>query len=124
MQEFARAPNKAERLAARVLALLLTAVFGGLAYFLWISRGEGLLAALLAGLAVACLCMFFSISRTRHRALTESETNKAAWLFFVLGAAGIVFALIMPGAPNHRLMVLGGSITFFGAGFARLRRLW
>jgi hypothetical protein len=120
--DFARAPSKTELLVVKALVLLFAMASGCSAVYLWISGGDRMLWGLLGGLAAAFLFMLINTARTHHRALTGKESARWAWFFVVLGAGGIALGLFVPGPLKYKLMFLGPSITFFGAGLAHVRR--
>jgi len=60
--------------------------------------------------------MLCRIAFSAPRVLSRKETRVVAWAFVLLGLCGFAMVLLINGSTTHRLMVLGGSITFFVAG--------
>jgi hypothetical protein len=55
------------------------------------------------------------------RALGTRGSHTLSWVLLLGGLAGFVLVALVPGAAVHRLMVLGGSLTFFSAGLVGVR---
>ncbi len=65
--------------------------------------------------------MLYRVAFSAPRSLNRKETRVVAWAFVLLGLCGFAMVLLINGSTTHRLMVLGGSITFFAAGLSGVR---
>ena len=120
MREFSRQPTRGERAVAVVLNAALALLFGALAIFLMF-RDVPVGAAICGLITAVSAVMFYRAAFGTSRALHRGESRTLAWVLLFLGAAGFVVLLLLDGSANHRLMLLGGSITFFSAGLVGVR---
>lgn len=120
VEDFIRALTKRERTFAIVLDAALSIMTGSLAVFLSL-RGL-LFAAAVCGL-VACvwLGLLYRAALGSPRALRPAASRVLAWTLLLSGLAGFTITIFAPGSIAHRLMVLGGSMTFFSAGLVGVR---
>ena len=115
MKEFSRPPTQRERVVGIIATAALSVLFGSLSIFL-VSRSAWLAAAVCGALAAGALVMLCRATFGVRRSLNRNETRAVSWLFTVLGVCGFAMVFLIDGSMTHRLMVLGGSITFFSAG--------
>ena len=120
VREFSRPPSQGERIAGIVATVALAILFGTLSVFL-VSRSAWLAAAICGALAVLALFMLYRAAFGVRRRLNHNETRAVAWFFTALGLCGLAMVFLIDGSITHRLMVLGGAITFLSAGVAGVR---
>ena len=117
MREFSRSPTQRERIVGIFATAALLLLFGSLSIFL-ASRSAWLAAAICGAITCGALVMLYRAAFGVRRRLNRNETRVVAWLFLLLGISGLAMLFLIDGSMTHRLMVLGGSITFLSAGFA------
>jgi hypothetical protein len=117
VRDYSRPPNQRERVVGIIATTFLSALFGSLSLFL-ASRGVWVAAAVCGALTCGALVMLYRAAFGVRRSLGRRGTYVVAWFFTLTGLCGLAMVLLINGSTTHRLMVLGGSITFFSAGLA------
>ena len=120
MREFSRPPSQGERIVGIFATVALAILFGALSLFL-ASRSAWLATAVCGALTALALFMLYRAAFGIGRRLNHNETRAVAWLFTALGLCGLAMVFLIDGSTTHRLMVLGGAITFLSAGLAGVR---
>jgi hypothetical protein len=120
MKDFSRQPTRAERGIAVVLNLVLAVIFGALAIYLML-RDMPTGAAICGVITGIWVVMLYRAAFGASRALRRGESRALAWVLLFAGIAGFVILLLLDGSASHRLMLLGGAITFFSAGLVGVR---
>lgn len=120
MRDFSRPPTSRERVAGILANAALLGLFGSLSLYL-ASRSAWLGAAVCGVLAGGALVMLYRAAFGTRRSLKSKEVRALAWVLTVLGVCCFAIGLIIDGSMTHRLMVLGGAVTFLSAGLAGVR---
>ena len=120
MEDYRRPPTANERTFAIIACGMLSVLLAALAVFI-ASEGFWLASAVPAGLVMVLLTILYRAASGPRRALSAKETTAVAWCFLLVGTGGIALALLVGGAPQHRLMALAGLVPILFAGLSWLR---